>query len=78
MAAAAAVKEREELMVTSVDSDVDTHLALYQVSQPRDYISREAQVKCILITTVCVCVSVPVPRHMPALLHASGCNAGEW
>jgi len=28
---AAAVKEREELMVTSVDSDVDTHLALYQV-----------------------------------------------
>jgi len=31
-AAATAGKEREELMVTSVDSDVDTHLALYQVS----------------------------------------------
>ena len=48
------------------------------------YISHAA--KCVLITAVCVCVCVsvhlyvclPIPRCIPTLLHAPGCNYGEW
>jgi len=37
-------------------------------------------VKCILVTCICVSVCLSVPRHMPTLLHAMhgpGCNLGN-
>ena len=36
-----------------------------------------AEAKCILVTHVCVSVSMSVPRRIPTLLHGPGCNLGN-
>jgi len=35
-----------------------------------------AEAKCIVVTAVCVCVCLSVPRRIPTLLHGPGCNLG--
>ena len=37
---------------------------------------RHSQVKCIVATSVCVCLSVS--RCIPTLLHGPECNFGQW
>ena len=32
----------------------------------------------ILVTAVCLSVCLPVPLHIPILLHGPGCKLGEW
>ena len=35
-------------------------------------------VKCIVVTRVCVSVCLFVRGRMPTVLHGPGCNLGEW
>jgi len=28
--------------------------------------------------SLCLCVCLPVPRHITTLMHGPGCNLGEW
>jgi len=61
------------------NSPTSSSVSLF-LCQSYQYISRWVgdDAKCIVVTSSCVSVSVPVRGRMPTLLHGPGYNLGEW